>query len=101
MDSLEDRNSRIPVVRAAIKRAGGVAVVAKRLDVSRISVYDWISNGYVPAKRAVAIEKLSAGAARCEDLCHDVDWSVIRGTRIEEPGCQGSLFGARKGQPHA
>ncbi|WP_035199285.1 Cro/CI family transcriptional regulator [Achromobacter xylosoxidans] len=78
MDSLEDRDRRVPIVRSAIKRAGGVAVVAKGLRVSRISVYDWISNGYVPAKRAVAIEKLSDGAARCEDMCHDVEWSVLR-----------------------
>lgn len=101
MDSLEDRESRVPLVRAAIKRAGGAAAVAKRLKVSRVSVYDWISNGYVPARRAVAIEKLSDGAARCEDMCHDVEWSVIRGSCREEPGTQRSLFASAKDLAHA
>ncbi|MFY3095257.1 Cro/CI family transcriptional regulator [Achromobacter xylosoxidans] len=101
MDSLEDRDRPVPIVRSAIKRAGGVAVVAKGLRVSRISVYDWISNGYVPAKRAVAIEKLSDGAARCEDMCHDVEWSVIRGSALGERGQQRSLFCSAKDRAHA
>ena len=31
-------------------------------------------------KLAIAIERESHGAVRCEDLCPDVDWAYLRGT---------------------
>lgn len=84
---MDPKDERVARVRCAIDQAGGVLRVAAAFGISRISVYGWIENGYVPAKRAVVIEQLSGGRARCEDTCPDVDWSVVRGSACR--GCGG------------
>lgn len=65
-------------VKAAIKRAGGVAVVAAHFNISPTSVYEWIHRECVPAEKCPEIEKLSNGAAVCEEMNGGVDWQYLR-----------------------
>lgn len=65
-------------VKEAIERAGGAAAVASHFGISSVSVYEWIKRGLVPADRCPEIEKFSKGAARCEDLNSEVDWTFLR-----------------------
>jgi len=45
-------------LREAIDRAGGVFKFAKAMGVSHQAVYHWLKRGFVPPKRAVAIEAI-------------------------------------------
>lgn len=65
-------------IKEALERAGGVAVVASHFGISPVSVYEWIKRGLVPADKCPEIEKLSGGAARCEDMNSRVDWGYLR-----------------------
>jgi len=65
-------------IKEAMDRAGGVAVVAAHFKISPVSVYEWIKRGLVPADKCPEIEKLSGGAARCEDMNNRVDWAYLR-----------------------
>jgi len=42
------------------------------------TVQQWVSSGTVPAKYAPEIEVLTDRAVLCEEICPDVDWSVLR-----------------------
>lgn len=46
------------IVKEAIDCAGGVISVAKALDISRISIYEWIEKGALPAPRILPVSKL-------------------------------------------
>lgn len=46
------------LVKEAIDHAGGVAAVAKALDISRISIYEWIEKGALPAPRIIPVSRL-------------------------------------------
>jgi len=70
---------------AALRRAaavvGGQAALASRLGFkSRRNVWPWFNGRRVPAEYCPAIERLAAGAVRCEDLRPDVEWGVLRGS---------------------
>jgi DNA-binding transcriptional regulator YdaS (Cro superfamily) len=45
-------------IRQAIDLAGGANPLAHKLGVSHQAVYVWLRKGWVPAQRAVEIEKL-------------------------------------------
>jgi len=71
----------VEFVRALIKAAGGAAAVAEYFDINRLSVYDWIRKGHVPADRCPGLEKLTEGAFRVEKMRPDVqDWAYLRQT---------------------
>ena len=54
--------------------------LARRLGVSPVIISQWRSGArQVPAERCPTIERMTAGAVRCEDLRPDVDWSCLRG----------------------
>lgn len=40
-------------------------------------------NQRIGEKLAIAIERESGGAVRCEEICPDVDWHYIRGSASE------------------
>jgi len=65
-------------IKEALDRAGGVAAVAAHFQISPVSVYEWIKRGLVPAEKCPEIEKLSGGAARCEEMNCRVDWGYLR-----------------------
>ncbi len=62
----------------AISIAGGVAMLAEKLGVAASAPSMWKARGSVPAERCPAIERLTAGAVRCEELRPDVEWAVLR-----------------------
>lgn len=49
------------IIKEAIEKAGGAASVARELNISRISVYEWIANNKLPEKggRALALAELT------------------------------------------
>ncbi|MGE4340446.1 MAG: Cro/CI family transcriptional regulator [Pigmentiphaga sp.] len=80
MDNISHQKT---LVRRAISLAGGAAAVATELGINRLSVYEWVSNGRVPAGRAPTIERMAGGAVRCEEICPGVDWTYLRQTTPE------------------
>lgn len=59
---------------------------AVALGVTQGAVWHWLSGRKpVSAESCIAIERLTAGEVRCEDLRPDIDWSVIRGKRARRP----------------
>ena len=55
-------------VRAALKRSGGITKWARRFQIARTSIYEWVEKGEVPADRAVTIERESGGVAQRQEL---------------------------------
>lgn len=45
-------------IKKAVDLAGGASILAHKLGVSHQAVYVWLRNGWVPAQRALEIEKL-------------------------------------------
>jgi DNA-binding transcriptional regulator YdaS (Cro superfamily) len=64
-------------IEAAIKHVGGITLLAKALGVTPQHVVNWRARG-VPAERCPSIERMTAGAVRCEELRPDIDWGVLR-----------------------
>lgn len=60
----------------AIRKAGGVAALAKGIDASNSAPSMWKKRGRVPAEHCPAIERVTG--VRCEELRPDVDWAVLR-----------------------
>lgn len=44
-------------VDLAIIKAGGRAALARHLGVTRQAVHNWVSRGFIPPDRAIAVEK--------------------------------------------
>lgn len=69
-----------PIVRAC-EAVGGQAVLARALNVTPGTVNQWVKGlRPVPAERCPAIERITDGKVRCEDLAPSVEWSYLRGT---------------------
>lgn len=75
--------------RAALGRAckivGSQSELARLLGgkVKQAHVHWWLETGRVPARHCPAIEretKARGQAIRCEDLCDQADWAVLRGS---------------------
>ena len=73
-------------LKKAYKLAGGITRIAKACGVSPGAVSQWSRNG-VPAERCPTIERLTGGQVRCEDLCPDVEWFVLRQGKKKRSGC--------------
>jgi len=78
-------------IKRAIEIAGGQSALArlisekrrreKRKGVRQSHVWTWLNRDKkVPPEFCPDIESVTNGVIRCEDLCPDVDWSVLRGT---------------------
>lgn len=61
-------------VHAAIRLAGGVSKWARRFNITRSSIYDWIARAEVPSDRAVVIERESCHLAKRQDLRPNDYW---------------------------
>jgi len=66
-------------VRAAADIVGGQAALARALEVKPPTVNQWVvGTRQVPAEKCPAIERVTGGQVRCEDLRPDVAWGVLR-----------------------
>jgi len=59
-------------LKLAIKLSGSVAKFAKKLDVTRQTVYGWVETGRVPPHHCPTIEALTNGKVKCEWLRPDI-----------------------------
>lgn len=50
------------IIEDAILSAGGAVVVAEKLKINPVSVYEWIANDRLPAKRVLAVAELGSWA---------------------------------------
>jgi DNA-binding transcriptional regulator YdaS (Cro superfamily) len=50
------KETRVAAIDTAIERGGGIVRFAKAVGVTHQAVYNWKARGWVPPKRAVAIE---------------------------------------------
>lgn len=67
-----------PIDRAAAI-VGSQKALADSLGVTKAAVGQWKDEGRrVPAEHCPAIERLTAGHVRCEELRPDVEWEVLR-----------------------
>jgi DNA-binding transcriptional regulator YdaS (Cro superfamily) len=58
---------------------GSMQALAVNLRVTKGAVGQWKLPGRrVPAEHCPAIERLTDGKVRCEDLRPDVDWAIVR-----------------------
>ena len=72
--------SSLPIAKAC-ELVGGQSKLASALNVTPPTVNQWVHAGRpIPAERCPAIERLTDGLVRCEDLRPDVDWAYLRGT---------------------
>lgn len=58
-----------PAIRAVAETQGGIPNLAKHLNVSEVTVYQW-ANGVrpVPPLRAIEMDELSVGSVPCEQI---------------------------------
>lgn len=71
-------------------KPGTMAALAKAIGsgVGQSHVSMWKTRKSVPAKYAPAIERATGRRVLCEDLCPDVDWSVVRSPLVSATGAQ-------------
>lgn len=68
----------LSALNRAVEIKGGVTALAKALGLkSHAVIQQWRIN-QVPAERCPAIEEVTGGKVRCEDLRPDVRWDVLR-----------------------
>ena len=53
-------NERLPALREAIDRAGGIVKFAAALGLTHQAVYAWFNKGWVPLERAVQVERMTS-----------------------------------------
>ena len=70
------RSMNTPLEKA-IEQLGGQAALSRELGVSIQVIGNWLARG-VPVARCPDVERVTAGAVRCEELQPDVDWAVLR-----------------------
>lgn len=56
-----------PLVRQISDSIGGIPILSQKLQVTRQAVYQWYHYG-IPAKHAIAIEKLTKGKFKASHL---------------------------------
>ena len=69
-------------ISTAISRYGSATAMARDLNVSPQAVIFWRDGErQFPAKYAPRVERITG--VRCEDLCPDVEWGVLRQPPVE------------------
>lgn len=69
----------------AISEFKSLSDMARQLEVTYQAIQDWRRKSYVPAEHCPAIERLTSGKVRCEELNDRVDWAYLRGTNTSQP----------------
>jgi len=76
-------------VKSAASIVGSSTKLAQSLGITPSVITHWclpsedLFYRRVPAERCIAIEELTNGAVRCEDLRPDVNWGVLRNQHAE------------------
>ena len=74
-----EKSPEIQALDRAIEVFGGsVSALGWALKLSGNAPSMWKARNRVPAEHCPAIERVTKGAVRCEDLRPDVDWGVLR-----------------------
>lgn len=95
-------NKKSPIDRA-IRFLGSMQALATGLGITRAAVYQWKLPGRkVPVAHCPAIERLTAGSVRCEELRPDVDWACLRkmSSTVEADGRPRALKPLMNGSVH-
>lgn len=70
-------------LETAIGMTGGISAFVEAIKApSAGAVKAWKRSGSIPAGYCPAIERETNHAIRCEQLRPDVDWAVLRGTKL-------------------
>jgi DNA-binding transcriptional regulator YdaS (Cro superfamily) len=80
------RITPVDALKRAINKVGGQSALARRLSeqkpgvpVSHSSVWNWLNRDLkAPAEHCPNIEAVTG--VKCEELCPNANWGVIRGT---------------------
>lgn len=80
---MENTTSSTEALNRAIKMRGGIVAFSRELGLNGHAVANQWRLSRVPAERCIAIEELTNGAVRCEDLRPDVNWGVLRNQHAE------------------
>jgi DNA-binding transcriptional regulator YdaS (Cro superfamily) len=68
-------------IKHAIDVVGNASILARQLGVTTQAVCFWRDGlRRIPAEKCPSIERVTAGAVRCEVLRPDVEWGFIRAT---------------------
>lgn len=59
-------------IEKAVLIVGGQTILAKHLNIRPQAVQQWVASGRIPARRAIAIEKIVAGAVTRHELRPDL-----------------------------
>jgi DNA-binding transcriptional regulator YdaS (Cro superfamily) len=71
-----------PIDRA-IAEFDSLSHMARELGITYQFIQDWRKKGRVPPEYCPAVERLTAGKIRCEELNDRVDWAYLRSTTTE------------------
>ena len=71
-------------IRQACKVVGGqvqlaALITTEAMPVNQSYIAHWIKRGSVSCNYCPAIERVTNGQIKCEQLCPSVDWEYIRG----------------------
>ena len=89
---LRTRNASLMAMTHPIEKAAGIvgsqSALAAALGVTKAAVWQWKDpDRKVPAEHCPAIERVTRGEVRCEELRPDVDWGYLR-MPLAEPTAQ-------------
>lgn len=86
-----DTSSEHPLDRAS-RIVGTAQALARHLGVTKGALSQWKRPGRrTPPEYCPTIERLTGGSVRCEELCSEVEWGVLRST-VSAPGGQLALL---------
>lgn len=69
-------------IKRAVALIGGQSATARALDITPPTVSQWVKGERrVPDRHCIAIDRLTNGQVRCEELRPDIDWSYLRGQK--------------------
>jgi DNA-binding transcriptional regulator YdaS (Cro superfamily) len=66
------------IIKVLCNEAGGQTKLAKLLNVSQPTVNGWLNGAGIGAESAIAIEGLTNGRFRCEQIRPDINWAIVR-----------------------
>jgi len=76
--------------KSIIEALGGdMEFLSKELRVGQTTIYNWIARGSIPARYSPTIERLSGRKIKCEQICPDVEWWVLREQPCNEVSSHG------------